>query len=34
MKRDLTLFLKDIITACEDIQSFTKGIDFDDFISV
>lgn len=32
MKRDDTLFLKDILTACEDIQEFVKDIHFSDFV--
>ncbi|MBF0452934.1 MAG: DUF86 domain-containing protein, partial [Candidatus Magnetomorum sp.] len=32
MKRDLNLFLKDIITACEDIQNFTDGMAFNQFM--
>ena len=32
MKRDLKLFLNDILTACKDIQDFTGGMDFDQFI--
>ena len=32
MNRDLKLFLKDIIIACKDIQDFTTGMEFDQFI--
>ena len=32
MKRDYKLILKDIFQACESIQEFVRGMDFDDFI--
>jgi len=32
MKRDHRLFLKDIVTACEDIQDFIKGMQFSEFL--
>jgi len=32
MKREYKLFLKDIVKACEYIQEFVEGIDFDQFL--
>lgn len=32
MKRDLKVFLNDILTACKDIQDFTQDLDFEEFI--
>lgn len=32
MKRDLKLFLKDILLACKDIQDFVAGMKLDQFI--
>lgn len=32
MKRDYKLFLKDIVTACEDIQEFVKGMQYSQFV--
>jgi len=33
MSRDIDLYLDDIIDAVENIQDYTSGIDYDDFIS-
>jgi uncharacterized protein with HEPN domain len=32
MKRDSTLFLKDIVKACEYIQKFVEGLTFEEFL--
>ncbi len=32
MKRDHKLYLKDIITACQDIQEFVKGMQYSQFL--
>jgi uncharacterized protein with HEPN domain len=32
MKRDLALFLKNILSACEDIQDFVQGMDYNSFV--
>lgn len=32
MKRDNTLFLKDIVKACEYIQQFVEGLTFEEFL--
>ena len=32
MTRDFKLFLNDILQACESIQEFVEGMDFDDFV--
>lgn len=32
MKREVILFVKDIYTACKDIQDFTAGMELDQFI--
>lgn len=32
MKRDSTLFLKDILKACEYIQKFVEGMTFEEFL--
>jgi len=32
MKREYKLFLHDILTACIDIQDFTSGMNFDQFV--
>jgi uncharacterized protein with HEPN domain len=32
MRRDIKLFLTDILTACEDMQNFVKGMDLSAFI--
>ena len=32
MKRDYRLFLKDVITACEDIQEFVKVMHYSQFV--
>ena len=33
MKRDYTLYLKDILESCRFIQEFVNGFDYDQFIS-
>ncbi len=32
MTRNYRLFLKDILEACENIQDFVEGIDYDTFV--
>ncbi|RLI71551.1 hypothetical protein DRO97_09765 [Archaeoglobales archaeon] len=32
MKRDYTIFLKDIIAAMDAIESFVEGMDYEDFV--
>ncbi len=32
MKRDSTLFLKDIVNACEYIRKFVEGLTFEEFL--
>lgn len=33
MKREYKLFLKDIVKACEYIQEFVEGVDFEQFLN-